>query len=161
MVPSQWRHMNKISWITRLFVQQLVQPNNNEIIKAYITFIPHFKNGWKYLSMLGLKLIHVSKRGPWSMKIGCLFRFQYQTSISLSKYMNNIWFYLRNLRCNIHDTCLVTSEVILFFFRSDRVDSLCQRGGCSHSDKYIFGFLSQKVGYIRFSIALIYLHILY
>ena len=28
--------------------------------------------------------------------------------------MNDIWFYLRNPRCKIHDTCLVTSEVILF-----------------------------------------------
>ena len=36
-------------------------------------FIPYFIEAWDNLSMLGLKVIRVSKRGPWSShyEVGC------------------------------------------------------------------------------------------
>ena len=34
-------------------------------------FLPSHYNGCNYLSMMGLKLIHVSKRGPWS--VSCVY----------------------------------------------------------------------------------------
>ena len=40
-----------------------------EVKKWLSNFIHHFTRTCEYLSMLGLKLIHVSKRGPWGQSI--------------------------------------------------------------------------------------------
>ena len=40
-------------------------------IHSQMDILLKFGNGSNYLSMLGLKLIHVSKRGPWRREIRC------------------------------------------------------------------------------------------
>ena len=67
-----------ISWIDSYFHHKLWDeitypfPNFNgctvEVWEWISDFIPYFYNGCNYLSMLGLTLIHVSKRGPWQIQ---------------------------------------------------------------------------------------------
>ena len=40
--------------------------------------IPLFKNGYNYLSMLGLKLYHVSKRGHWEIRPSICLSLQWR-----------------------------------------------------------------------------------
>ena len=90
----------------------------DEVLEWISNFIPHFYNGCNYLSMLGLKLIHVSKRGHSSelpcklARLGSCTSDSNQTNTDSSEILwavsicGKMAYHKISQACKLWDTCM-------------------------------------------------------